>query len=428
MREVRRKFVLYAMLAVFILLLLILSIINVTNFTMAAADADAITAMLAENKGRFSEKKNEAPDFAQETPQMPGSAGGTAPGDFSTLPFSPNGFGPMGPDSPETGFSLRYFTVRFGKDGDAKLTVYQIAAVSEEEALAWAQSLKSESKKNDVTGWTHGTYRYRCYTRGDSVFVTVIDEGRELTPSYRILIISLIGMVFGLLISFLFLTYISKRLFKPLEDADRKQRQFILEAEKEFKIPLTVIRADTELIERENGPSDYTSSIHRQVSRMADLNRNLGNLALFNESAPSENCSLSTVFETAASEAASALETAGIRLTAEWTEGITINANPEALKRIADELLDNIGKFAVSDALIRSEKHEGRIILTVSNDCTLPDGSCDNVFDRFIRLANAEDRPGAGLGLSFVKDAVRQIGGRVSAKVEDGRFILQLFL
>jgi signal transduction histidine kinase len=124
----------------------------------------------------------------------------------------------------------------------------------------------------------------------------------------------------------------------------------------------------------------------------------------------------------------SALEAAGIRLKAEWTEGVTVNANPESLKRIAGELLENVRKFAVSDALMRNEKHEGRIILTVSNDCTLPDGSCDNVFDRFIRLANAEGKPGAGLGLSFVKDAVRQIGGRVSAKVENGRFILQLFL
>ena len=60
MKQVRRKFVLYAMLAVFVLLLTILTIINGTNFTMAASDADAVTAMLAEKKGKF----DEAPEGA----------------------------------------------------------------------------------------------------------------------------------------------------------------------------------------------------------------------------------------------------------------------------------------------------------------------------------------------------------------------------
>ena len=433
MKEVRRKFVLYAMAAVFVLLLLILTVINGTNFTMAANDADAVTALLAENNGRFREQKNSS--FPGEQPVTPpAELPSQPPADLSDTPFTPfapGGFGPMGPQSPETGFSVRYFTVCFKKGEDPVVSAYEIAAVSNEEAVSWAESLRNESQKKnsrDLTGWTRGTYRYRCYYQDGAVYVTVIDQGRELTPSYRILIISLIGMALGLLISFLFLTYISKRLFKPLEEADRKQRQFILEAEKELKIPLTVIQADAELIERENGPSDYTTSIHRQVNRMADLTRDLGNLALFDQSAPSENCSLSAVFDQAAAEAAPALEAAGIRLSTEWTEEIRLNANPEGLKRIAGELLENMAKFAVSSAVIRSEKHEGRILLTLSNDCTLPDGPCDNVFDRFIRLANAEDKPGAGLGLPFVKDAIRQLGGRVSARVEDGCFVLTLSL
>ena len=424
MKQVRRKFVLYAMLAVFVLLLTILAIINGTNFTMAAADADAITAMLAENEGKF----NVAPEGF--TPNAAPPAGSEFPKDgaFPAQPFFRDGLGPMGPESPETGFSIRYFTVRFPKKGgEASVSAYQIAAVTEEEAIRWAETLKGEGKK-DITGWTRGTYRYRCYTKGDSVYVTVIDQGRELTPSYRILVISLIGMALGLLISFLFLSLISKKLFRPLEEADRKQRQFILEAEKDFKIPLTVIQADTELIEREHGPSDYTTSIHRQVNRMADLTKDLGNLAIFNQNAAVGSCVLSEIFAQAIRDAQDALDGAGIRFTEQYQEGISLQANPELLKRIADELLENISKFALSEAVIRTEKKEGRIIVTIENDCSLPDGSYDNVFDRFIRLPNAEGKAGAGLGLSFVKDAVHQIGGRASAKVEGGRFLLKLYL
>ncbi len=407
MKEVRKRFVRYAMLAVFVLLLGILTIINATNFTMAATDADIITEQLADNKGKFQDGEKSA-SSAEAAPDH----------------FVPGRFGPMGPTSPETGFSVRYFTVRF-KGDEATVTAYEIAAVTKEEAISWATSLKT-SKSG--TGWTGGTYRYRTYTRGEASYVTVIDQGRELTPSYRILVISLIGLAFGLGISFLFLNYISRRLFRPLEEADRKQRQFILEAEQEFKIPLTVIQADTELIERENGPSDYTTSIHRQVNRMADLTKNLGNLALFNQNEAPVSCSPEEIFRQAADEAAPILKEAGIDLTMEWEDGIRINAQPDVLRRVADEILENISRFSVSEARICSEKKEGRILLSASNGCTLPDGTYDNVFDRFIRLPNAEGKAGAGLGLSFVKDAVHQMGGRVSARVEDGRFILLLSL
>ena len=51
-----------------------------------------------------------------------------------------------------------------------------------------------------------------------------------------------------------------------------------------------------------------------------------------------------------------------------------------------------------------------------------------NAFDRFVRLENAGGTEGAGLGLAFVRSAVREKGGRVSAAVKDGVFRLTLAL
>ena len=53
MNKVRRKFVLYAMIAVFVMLTALLGVINGLNFTMAANDADMITERLAAGNGRF---------------------------------------------------------------------------------------------------------------------------------------------------------------------------------------------------------------------------------------------------------------------------------------------------------------------------------------------------------------------------------------
>ena len=48
------------------------------------------------------------------------------------------------------------------------------------------------------------------------------------------------------------------------------------------------------------------------------------------------------------------------------------------------------------------------------------------VFERFYKID--EDSNGAGLGLSFVKEAVKKYNGRVSAKAEDSIFILRIEL
>ena len=55
-------------------------------------------------------------------------------------------------------------------------------------------------------------------------------------------------------------------------------------------------------------------------------------------------------------------------------------------------------------------------------------GTFDEVFDRFTRLANAAGAPGHGLGLAHAKDIARAHNGRVSAAVENGVFTVQISL
>ena len=233
MNKVRKKFVLYAMISLFALLTVMLTIINGINFTMASSDADMITQSLADQKGYFrngsgsrsggakEKKKTESPDSPTGIPQDQNSGGNTSGASNPGRNSEPNGMGPMGPGSPEMDFSLRYFTFAFDSRGNPETVAFQISAVDEDEALEWAESLKNES-----TGWTRGTYRYRVYQTGKKTFVTVIDQGRELLPSYRILIISVCGEILGLLASFTILRLVGKKLFRPLEEADRKQKCF----------------------------------------------------------------------------------------------------------------------------------------------------------------------------------------------------------
>ncbi len=406
MNNVRNRFLLYSMLAIFALLTVMLSIINGVNFTMASNDADVITEMLSEKHGYFPEDKN--PEFGFKPRINP----------------SNEQMGPMGPDSPEVNSSLRYFTYSFNRNNKAKKVAFHISAVDEEEAEQWAASLINEN-----IGWTRGTYRYRVYEEGGKTLVTVIDQGRELLPSYRILIISVCGEILGLIISFLILRLVGKRLFKPLEEADYKQKKFIANIENEFKLPLTIINANTELIEKEIGLSDNITSINRQVKKMTALVKEIGSLAIFESENPAiTKVNISSTLSALLECEKTRFEEKNISLDYTVQDNIVIDGEEESLKRVLSELIDNAVKYSVSKTSFTLKKEKDRVLIIQSNDTTLSDDNIDQVFDRFVTLENADNTDSVGLGLSYVKDIVKSHNGRVSVKVKDEMFTITIAL
>ena len=409
MNKAEKKFRAYAVLVIFVLLTVLLAVINGVNFTMAASDADAITQMLAERRGAFDPREN-APGGLQ----------------IQTDPQKDKEFkiGPMGPDSPEMNESLRYFTVAFSENGEKAETVaFHVSAVTEEEAREWASGLLRQS-----TGWTRGTYRYRVYKDHGTTFVTVIDQGRELLPSFRILIISAVGEALVLLIGWFVLLGIGRKIYSPVEEAERKQRNFIKNANKEFRLPLTIIEGNTELAERRYGPDDQTRSTRRQIGKLNELVDKLGTVGVFGDEETSRaEVPVSEYLSAALDREAENFAARGIELTENIAPDITVSADPDAMKRMIDELVGNALKFALTKAGFGLSEKNGSVLIEASNDAGLPDGPADQVFDRFTTLQNAKEGD-AGLGLSFVKETVKAHNGRASASVSGGTFTLRVTL
>ncbi|MBR7032326.1 MAG: HAMP domain-containing histidine kinase [Clostridia bacterium] len=409
MNKAEKKFRIYAIVVVFVLLTVLLSVINGVNFTMAASDADELTQMIADKRGSFERKEN-APDGEQIRSGQPGD------GDFR--------MGPMGPESPEMNASLRYFTFAFPEKGEKIETVaFNVSAVTESEAQEWAAGLT-----NQKTGWTRGTYRYRVYKDHGTTYVTVIDQGRELLPSFRILIISAVGEALALVIGWFVLLVIGRKIYAPLEEADRKQKNFIRNANKEFRLPLTVIDGNTELTERKYGPDDLTRSTHRQIARMNELVDKLGSVGIFDEEDMSRaKVPLSEYLSAALDREAENFSSRGIELTADIAPDVAVDADPEAMNKLIDELVGNALKYSLSKASFVLHDQKGVVLLQAENDTDLPDGPVNQVFDRFTVLENAKD-DSAGLGLSYVKQTVKAHNGRASASVADGLFTLRITL
>lgn len=404
MSKVRKQFVIYAMIAIFVLVTALLTVLNGVNFTMVAEDADRITEMIAKEKGKFGEEKKRFPGQGEE-----------------------RGFGrmdAMGPGSPELAFTARYFTFRFDEKGEGEEVIFNVSAFSKEEALSLAKSLLKEK-----TGWVQTKYRYRVYKSGDFTYVTVVDQGRELLPSYRILIISALGEVGVLAVCLVFLIFISKKLFQPLEEADRKQRKFLAEAKSEFQVPLTVINANAELLEKENGSSEYTQTIRRQVKKMTTLTKQLDTLSILEEGGKQNaSCDLSMIVAAATDGAMTKYQEKGIQISREIEPGVLAEGDEEALHRVVAELVENSLRFSQTHCSFVLKQEEGHRVLTVSNDTDLTESNVEQIFDRFTKLENAKPDMGNGLGLSYVKDIVKAHNGRVSAWTENGEFILRITL
>ena len=331
---------------------------------------------------------------------------------------------PKCPDSPEMRESIRYFTYSFDQSGKGEKVAFFVNAFTEREAEELCRSLLGGS-----TGWVKTTYRYRVYENRGLTYVTVIDQGRELLPSYRTLIISAVGVVVGLAVSIVFLILVGRRLFRPLEEADRKQRKFISDAESEFKVPLTIINADAELIEREKGPDDYTRSIHKQVKKMTELVKDLGKFAILEEGEENKKVTdISAAVETIIEENKLKFSEKGLELSAGVEKGISLELDGDAFYSVVAELMENAYKFAISYAHAELKRDQGHVALTVVNDAALPETGAETVFDRFSRLSNAEGIPGNGLGLSYVKDAVKAMGGRAAVEINENIFTMRVIL
>jgi len=417
MNKARKKFVIYATTAVFVLLTLLLSIINIISFSTATEDADRLTDRIAAGQGVIRQNPGEGappPEGAEPGIQNPGAERQQGRDRFFDR-FSPN--------SSDLPFSARYFTVKIDKSGKTELVQYNIAAFSEEEATALAEKLASGNQR----GWTNVYYRYLVYKDKGSTYVSVVDQSRELVPSYRILLVSAVGEAIGLVVCLFFLIAVSKRIFRPLEEAERKQRAFTAEAEQRFKVPLTVISLNAEILERKNGPDESTLAIRREVRNMTDITKHLARFSIIEGNRPeTELCDLSELFSEAAEAARESLNGLGIALKTEIEPGVRLECDSLTMRKVAAELTENVSKFALSTATLSLCNRNNHIVLTVSNDAKLQSGRLDQVFDRFTRLENAEGKPGYGLGLTYVKDVVSGLHGRASAAAEDGTFMLKI--
>ena len=403
--KLRKKFILTSFLSVFALLTVILVVINLVNFSLVTEDANKVLDRMMQQGGAFQE--NFAPDGEMKGPR-----------------------GPKGPDSPELGQTTRYFTVTFNEDGSIAGKRIAMNAVSEEQATQWAKSLL-----NKKSGWSKTYYRYRVWQDKDGkTAVTVIDQSRELLPSYRVLIASCVGEFLGLVVTLCVLIFVSKKVTEPVEQSDRKQKRFIQDASFELKNPIVAIDASRETLVARIGETEETRLISKEVGHLTKVVQGLDTLLLLE--APKSKVQrvetdLGAMLGELASPVSSQMQEQGKTLLLDLASDVKMLADPSEIERLFSICLKNGAEYAKSYLEVKLEKQDARVSLLFVNDVDgLEDGPMDSVFERFWRSPEVRQSglDGAGLGLSVAREIVAGYGGRIRAEAKDGCFLIKIEL
>ncbi|MEE1057660.1 MAG: HAMP domain-containing sensor histidine kinase [Acutalibacteraceae bacterium] len=397
-KKLRRKFIAVAMCCIIVVLGAIISIINTANYISINQQADERLNMIAENGGVF--PKN----------------------DFKIDKHIPHDI------SPETPFEVRYFTVKLHSDGTIiYINTGRIAAVSTSTAAEYAEQLFDNEQENGFIG----DYKYTCVNIADDIMYIFLDCGRELSTFYSFLFASVAVSIAGIVLVFVLVLIFSKIALKPVAESYEKQKRFITDAGHEIKTPLTIIDANTEVLEMINGESEWSESIKNQVKRLSSLTEKLVLLSKMDEEETifqMSEFSLSDVVANTAQSFIAVAESKGKIFEVNIQESINYCGNETLICQLVSILLDNAMKYSNENGKVEiSLKSNGKNkILTVYNTVeSIQTGKLNFLFERFYRTDTSRNSEtgGHGIGLSVAKAIVNTHKGKITAFSSDGKNI-----
>ena len=327
--------------------------------------------------------------------------------------------------SPETPFELRYFSVKLNTDGGVlAVDTSKIAAVDAVKAEKYAKEIFTEGKEKGFID----SYKYMIGSTEDGNLIYVfLDADRELKSFRAFLISSLVITALGILTVMTLVILLSGVALKPIIESYEKQKRFITDAGHEMKTPLTVISANAEIIEMENGDSQWVTGIKNQVSKLADLTEKLVILSKMEEGARLEmnDFSLSEAFFDTCDQYKSIALSKGVRFDLAIAEDVRVVGNENEIRRCITLVLDNAFRYVDENGYVsvKIQSLTNGAELRFSNSTNgVQKGSLDNWFDRFYRtdVSRNSDTGGSGIGLSVVKAIVLAHGGTVKAHSHDG--------
>jgi two-component system sensor histidine kinase GlrK len=221
-------------------------------------------------------------------------------------------------------------------------------------------------------------------------------------------------------------------LRRRLVELEDEKNRFLRHLSHELKTPLTALREGAELLRDEvGGPlsasqrrvveimRDNSVKLQRLIEELLDYQRALHAAAAL-EMRP---VSLQSLVQEAMRSHELAAQAKGLRIAVE-AQAATVDADPEKLRSVVDNLIGNAVKFTPAGgnvAVLARSSGDEALIDVIDSGPGVPAEERDSIFDSFFRgRAKASARvEGSGLGLAIAREFVEAHGGRISVLAEE---------
>lgn len=297
--------------------------------------------------------------------------------------------------------------------------------LSEEELPGLLSAVANQGKD---FGFLSGS-RVIYYKNGSNPCKIALTGTGYLTHSMLKLCAALLGIWAGAMALF---WAISRKLSaiaaRPMEEAIRREKQFVADASHDLKTPLSVILANNAiLMENPDAPAGtlarWLDSTQLAAKRMQQL---IGEMLTLAEAERQETpltlepIDLADIAMKAALELESVAFEKNVTLDTDLPEKCVIRGNADYLLRIVTSLLENALKYepAGGQVILALTQSKRKTVLSVRNPGSrIPEEDLPHVFDRFYRSdkSRTNSQGSFGLGLAITKEMTQRLGGSVTA-------------
>ena len=319
-----------------------------------------------------------------------------------------------------------HFAILVDADGGF-LALRNTEDYTEDEAKEIMTGILETGKQQGMYGWL----QYYVEPKSYGTLIVITDKTSDQGLLNGLFRTTFIIGVLMLLVLLTILIFSSRWITLPVQQAFKRQKQFVSDAGHELKTPIAVLTANADILKDEIGENKWLGYMDEQIGRMNTLVGDLLRLARMDNATQEYTfadfdlsmavAATTLPFESAAFEQHRTLEM-------DVQPNVTYNGSEQHIRQLCAIFIDNAIKYSNENGLIKvtlMKRGEHCILEFYNTGCEIGPSETEKIFERFYRgdKARNKGKNGYGLGLAIAKSIMDVHKIRIQVTCEQGKWI-----
>lgn len=323
--------------------------------------------------------------------------------------------------------TIDHFAILVDHDGGF-IGIRNTENYTEDEATEIMEGILAKDRTAGMYGWLQFCTAEKEY--GTLLVITdkTSDQGL-LNNLFRTTVI--IGIIM-LLVLLAILIFLSQWITKPVQQAFKRQKQFVSDAGHELKTPIAVLTTNADILQDEIGENKWLVYMQEQIARMNQLVGDLLRLARM------DNATQEYTFKDFDLSLAVAATTLPFESSAfEQHKTLEMDVQPDVrycgseqhIRQLCAIFIDNALKYSNDNGIIKvtlMQRGDHQILEFYNTGCEISQAETTKIFERFYRgdkARNSTKKSGYGLGLAIAKSIMEVHKIKFQVTCEQGKWI-----